>query len=48
MTNEQFNQRVSCPKCGYDGGKGYFGHQKQLNQNNPNNWICGSCSEAFK
>ena len=42
------NNSILCPKCGYDGGKGYFGHKKQLNPDNPNKWICGRCSEAFK
>jgi len=34
-----------CPSCGYDGGK--WGHQKQINPDNPFKWICGSCSQVF-
>lgn len=36
---------MNCPECDYDGGK--YGHVVQLNRDNPNDWICSSCSHAF-
>ena len=46
MMATKLNNGISCPECGYDGGK--YGHTKQLNPNNPNDLICSSCSYAFK
>ncbi len=39
------NQTVSCPECGWDGGK--YGHTKQTNPQNPYDLICSSCSFAW-
>jgi len=38
--------KMNCPECDYDGGK--YGHTKQLNPNNPNDWICSGCGYGFK
>lgn len=37
---------MNCPSCKYDGGQ--YGHVKQINPENPNDWICSSCSFTFK
>lgn len=39
-------EKMNCPECDYDGGK--YGHTKQLNPNNPFDWICSGCGHAFK
>ena len=46
MSNRGKNKNIVCPECGYDGGK--WGQVKQLNPENPNDWICASCSHAWK
>ena len=46
MTLKSSEQFVRCPECGYGGGK--YGHFYQLNPDNPNDFICGSCSHAWK
>jgi len=35
-----------CPKCKYIGSN-FNPHKKQMNPDNPFEWICGNCSEAF-
>ena len=39
-------QQLICPDCDWNGGK--YGHTKQLNPDNPNDWICGACGFAWK
>ncbi len=39
------NEKMNCPDCDYDGGK--YGHTKQLNPENPFNWICSACGFTF-